>query len=313
MEWGRAIVLTVLLMLAASTATGADPAGVTAPDIYARLIVLHADLEKIRFEMGKPPPEPYRIAIANVAPHEVYFQASTLFRKSNRLSFENTREIADPPPSPGNTIRPADVLIVVDSALERIARVKVYLGIAQASPAQPPDPTKTPTDVFYATLVAGRQVNLLLDQHFSPAEAYQQLTLAIGYAARLRALFPGDRIPEAPLLERGKQPFDVMRKLFECFGSIERIAARSGLPMLKLEGEVRDAVTPSDVYDMATLLVSELVYLWSRTGDGVSPRTAYYPGRKLPSDVYQRAGLLQRQLAELERLVKATPNWLAPN
>jgi hypothetical protein len=31
--------------------------------------------------------------------------------------------------------------------------------------------------------------------------------------------------------------------------------------MLKLEGEERDAVTPSDVYDMATLLVSEFAYL----------------------------------------------------
>ncbi len=129
----------------------------------------------------------------------------------------------------------------------------------------------------------------------------------------MRARFAGDRIPDPPLFERGKRPLDVMNRLIECFGSIERIATRSDLSMLKLEGEVRDAVTPSDVYDMATLLVSELFYLWSRVDDAVAPRPVYYPGRKLPSHVYQRAGLLQRQLVEIENLAKATPRWLIEN
>jgi hypothetical protein len=64
---------------------------------------------------------------------------------------------------------------------------------------------------------------------------------------------------------------------------------------------------------MATLLVSELAYLWSHAEGAVPPHPAYYPGRKLPSHVYQRAGLLERQLAELEPLVEATPNWLSRN
>ncbi len=305
----KAIVPPFLALLLASSAI-ADREDVAPPDVHARLMVLRAELEKIRFEMGKPLPEPRLAAVSNVAPREVYFQVSTLFRKSNRLSFEHTREVADPPLPPRDPILPGDVLIVVDSALDRIARVKAHLGIAEASAALLPDPSKTPTDVLYATLAANRQVNLLLDQPFSPAEVYQQLTLAIGYAARLRSRFPGDRIPDAPPFERGKRPADVMRKLFECFGSIERIAAQSDLSILKLEGEVQDPTTPSDVYDMATLLVSELVYLWSQAEDAVPPRPAYYPGRKLPSHVYQRAGLLQQQLSELEELVKSTPNGL---
>jgi hypothetical protein len=288
-------------------------AGVAPPDVYTRLMVLHADLEKIRIEMGMPPPEPYRLEISGVAPREVYFQASTLLRKSNRLSFEHTRDIATPPPPPDDTIRPADVLTLVESAIDRITQVKAQLGIEEVSPEQPPDSTKTPTDVLYAALAASRQVNLLLDRPFSPAEVYQQLTHAIGYAARLRAQFPGNRIPELPPFERGMRPSDVMHKLVECLGSIERIAARSDLSMLKFNGEMRDGVTPNDVYDMATLLVSELDYLWSHAEDAVSPRPAYYPGRKIPSDVYQRASLLERQLVELERLVEKTPNWLSRN
>jgi len=293
--------------------SGAASAEVGTPEVYARLMVLHADLEMIRIEMGTPPPEAHRVEISNVAPREVYFQAATLLRKSNRLSFEHTREVADPPPPPGDSIQPADVLILVERALDRIARVKTQLGIAEASPEELLDSSKTPTDVLYATLAASRRVNLLLDRPFSPAEAYQQLTHAIGYAARLRAQFPGDRIPEQPPFERGMKPFEVMRKLNECFGSIERIAAHSDLSMLKLNGDPRVGITSSDIYDMATLLVSELAYLWSQIEDADSPHPAYYPGRKLPSHVYQRAGLLELQLTELEQLVAATPNWLSRN
>ncbi len=101
------------------------------------------------------------------------------------------------------------------------------------------------------------------------------------------------------------QPSDVARKLLECFRSIERIAARSGLSILKLEGAVRNAVTPSDVYDMATPLVSELAYLWSHAEDAVSPHPAYFPGRKLPSRVGDSTG------PEYGGHVKPTPSGMA--
>ena len=96
--------LAVLALLVATVAT-AGREDVEPPEVHARLMVLRADLEMIRFEMGKPPPESRRTVISNVAPREVYFQASTLFRKSNRLSFEHTREIADTPLPPEDPIR----------------------------------------------------------------------------------------------------------------------------------------------------------------------------------------------------------------
>ena len=102
------------------------------------------------------------------------------------------------------------------------------------------------------------------------------------------------------------------RKLFDCLRLIERIAARSNLQMLTLQSREENLVrvTPSDVYDMATLLVSELAYLWAQLDDVAVPRPAYHPGRRFPSHVYQRAGLLERQLLELAARVDATPDWL---
>ena len=67
---------------------------------------------------------------------------------------------------------------------------------------------------------------------------------------------------------------------------------------------------PSDVYDVASLIVAELAYLHSKLTDAKSPREVYYVGRKFPSHVYQRAGILDRQLIELQRWVLENPDWL---
>ena len=82
---------------ASSDATGSI---VEPSDVHARLIFLQSELDQIRSEMGKSEPTPMELDIADVAPREVYFQAETLFKKANRLSFEHTREIAEALPQP---------------------------------------------------------------------------------------------------------------------------------------------------------------------------------------------------------------------
>jgi hypothetical protein len=287
-------------------------ADVTPADVYARLSRVRGDIEIIRFVMGKPKVRGAEIALKGVAPREVYFQAFTMLRKANRLSFEQTREVAPTlQPLAGDT-DPGDVLAVVNAAFERISHVKAWLDITRAPAPQELDASKTPTDVFGAIVQANRQLNLLLDEKFAPSDVFQQVTLAIGYATRLRARFPGDRIPEAPELVVGKQPRDVYQRLVGCFSVIREIAAISGLGTLELQtsADHLEHVTPSDVYDIASLLVSELAYIHAQLDGAKSPRQVYDPGRKFPSDVDQRAGILEAQLLELRRLVDTHPDWL---
>ncbi len=290
----------------------ADAPEITPPDVYARMARVHGGIELIRFVMGKQKIEGAEFTVTGVAPREVYFQAITMFRKANRLGFEQTREVASTPEPPAGDIDPGSVLAVVNAALERISHVKARLGITTAPATQQPDSSKTPTDVFRTIVQANRQLNLLLDERFAPSDVFQQVTLAVGYAARLRARFPGDRIPEAPELVAGKQPRDVYRRLIECFSVIRDIAAVSGLDILELQtsDDHIEYVIPSDVYDIASLLVSELAYIHSKLDGAKSPRQVYYPGRKFPSDVYQRAGILKAQLLEVRGLVADHPDWL---
>lgn len=113
---------------------GVDPA-----DVYARVALVRSELELVRREMGRradPRPEP---DVRDASPREVFFQAVTLFRKANRLSFERAREQAPIPEPPAGTIRPAHVLAVVDSALGRLGRVKASLGIPESGRPVPPE------------------------------------------------------------------------------------------------------------------------------------------------------------------------------
>ena len=70
---------------------------------------------------------------------------------------------------------------------------------------------------------------------------------------------------------------------------------------LEVEAEELAVVTPSDVYDVASLLVAELAHLHRQFPDAEPPHETYYPGRKFPSHVYQRVGILESQLIELEK------------
>ena len=292
----------------------ASPDRITLADVLARTELLRGELEAIRFEMGKPKDLRTERVASKAALHEVYFQAITLFLKADRLALELTGGTGIPPKGvPPLQIRPYHVWNLVDAAYGRILNVKQELGLTQVIAEQPKPPSTTPYDVGYAIVQANRQINLLLERRFSPSDVFQQVTVAIAYAASLLGQFPDARpMPHAPLLERGKQPDDVFLRLVECYKRLEAIAQQSHLEVLQLDtrSAKRLEIRPSDVYDMATLLVSDLAYLHAHVKNADSPARVGYPGRKFPSHVYQQASVLYAQLVELEKRVAANPDWL---
>ncbi len=189
------------------------------PEVFARAALLREKLEAIRFEMGKPSNRQPEMVVSNVALREVFFQAITLFRKTDRLSFEQTRERTPVPEVPQANIHPAHVLSVVEASIERLESISTAIGISDRTVAPQRDSSKTPTDVFRSIVQANRQLNLLLDQKVSPSEVFQQVTLAVSYSSRLLARFPGtNRIPDAPEYVSGKLPSDVYQRLLAARG-----------------------------------------------------------------------------------------------
>lgn len=308
--WGSLVLLLVGIPLSAMGGQPLD--GIAPPDVFARVTLVRAELETIRYVMGRPKNPQSEIPVSEASPREVYFQALTLFRKADQLCFEHTRERAEEPPPPDRVPTSADVSQLVEAALDRIRKVKKELAIEQAVVAPIREATKQPTDVFRAIVQANRQLNLLLEKHFTPSDVFQQVTRGVACASRLLEEFPDvTAIPEPPEFVAGKRPSDVYRRLLACFERIQTIARHSGEHVLQFKPDETQMLQaePSDVYDVASLLVSELAY-FNSLAETKPARKAYYPGRRFPSHVYQRAGLLELQLKQLESLVKKNPDWL---
>ena len=97
-------------------------------------------------------------------------------------------------------------------------------------------------------------------------------------------------------------PSDVFMRLRHCFDLITRISGKKGVDVLVLEPVEREGVqvSPNDVSDLAALIVEELTDLHRNVPGARAPARAYYPGRRFPAHVYQRAGLLERILEDLD-------------
>ena len=77
------------------------------PKVFVQVSLIHAELELLRFEMGKSTFKQNELVVKDASSREIFFQALTLFRKANRLSFEHTRFRVAEPDIPKNTIKPS--------------------------------------------------------------------------------------------------------------------------------------------------------------------------------------------------------------
>ena len=101
----------------------------------------------------------------------------------------------------------------------------------------------------------------------------------------------------------------MLRRLGACLDIVRRLAADRGLSQLEVDLSMLDdeLVVPSDVLDLAALLVYELSQLHASHPEVGPPLRAYHPGTLTPSHVYQRAGVLLAQLRLLAELSRVTP------
>ncbi len=279
---------------------------VTIADVFYAVQLIDFHIERLRRHMGEPEANLLDIGVSKATPSDVYFQAMALFQKTNRLLFEIVRQNKQLPPMPNGIVCPADILVLVNEAHRSIHQVMDNLNVREGHVDLVRDETKTATDVFLALLKTNRQVNQLLERRFSPSDVYQEVTLAIGYAARQLARYPYvRRIPAQPPFVKERKPNYVYFHLLKCMKIISRIHRLAGLDMLEIDSSRinEKSITPSDVFDIAALVVARLDFLHKSFAVTKPPREVYYSGRKYPSDVCQHVGILEKQLLQFEGLM----------
>jgi hypothetical protein len=312
-QWARLALCLLSLTIHFSPAQAAA-ADATPAEVYSLAQQILGDIELVRFEMGIPKTALVPIKVTGVSPWESFQQARLLYEKTNQLAFEFTRHKApDISAPPARDIKNADVLKALEIVRERVMDTKKALGITGSAKIPPAGPV-TGDDVFLTLVIADKVAHQCLLTPIAPMLAYQRVTLAVGYASRLLELFPdaGGVMPNTPPYERGKIPGDAFFRLNGCLKLIEQIAAKSGVKIMKLDVRAveREKLTPADAQNMAAIIIAELSYLHSLQKNAKPVRQAIYPGRKFPSLVYQRAGILEAQLTGLLRKVSKSPRWL---
>ena len=297
--------IAVLFFCALGVSAGAAEEEVTPAHVFQAVSQVAADLELIRDVMGKPVLEAPPWIVDDAEPRHVLYQVQALHRKAARLAAQLDVETVPLPPVPTGEIVPANVLAFVRSSYAQLNLVRGELGIVYSSDLPPFSATQQPRDVLREVVQASRQLNLMLDQPILPADVYDLLALAAAYVAG--ALTHDEAAPiygVLPPFEGGKVPGDVYRRVLECLALAQAIGARQGIEVLQLnlrkELRRRD-IAPSDVYHLATTLLSELAHLTlSLDAKDVDLPPVERPRHIFPSHVFRMAGMLQDELATLE-------------
>lgn len=279
-----------------------NPDTIIPADVLARVELLRENVEWIRRYMGKRTPAKPLLRVESAQPFEVYAEAQYLRLRANRLVFDLLREVLAPSKRSMDETRPADVFAEIDAAFAAVMLVRRSFDIDEAIAEKPRPDTTTPSEVFNAAVAAGAELNQLLDSRTSPSDNFQFVTEAVHIAASLHTAIPnGPHFPEEPEFEPYKTGSDAYARLEHCRSLILRLAESQGAQLLELEitRSAETRVTPNDGGDLATLVVEELRYLHRRVPQAATPYSAHYPGRRYPSHVYQRLGLLERILDDL--------------
>lgn len=279
---------------------------ITPATVFQYALQLKKSLHHISLEMGINPGERTVIGVSNVSPREVYFQAATLYKKSSQLMFEFTGKEDINILQVNVNARPSDVLSLLKSVNTHLHEVKIGIGMELFDYEVGFDENMTPTDVFQTIFELNRTINHLLEFRFSPAHVHQKITEAIAIASAILETYPEATAVFYPgPKERRKQPRDVYHKMTMMYDHMLPIMVHFGKTCLLLADSEKNRVdiVPADVYDLAVMIVSQLHYMNSFVPDTPVPKTSYYPGKVLPSDVFQRLTILEQQMMELKRVI----------
>lgn len=285
--------------------------GLTPADVLARVKVIQKELEQIRFETGKPPFSIKSISVKSALPRQVLFQASSMFAKSSMLLFELTG--LRPPPLRSRIakdVRPGQVWMTANDTYRTLIMLRSVLQIPETPVEKVQDAKTTPADVLVAVVATNRMLQQLLNTGPSSRDVLERVLVAETIVNQLLQDFPGAAIRTPGPLERGKSPADVYLVLYSTLDLLTKIAGyydfetvQPGSTGITLSKTERSNLSPSRVYDMATLIASELIYLHEAQSGAELPQ-AEISNYILPSHVYQHAEAVRLNMIELQKHLK---------
>ena len=290
----------MLLPVAAAHSQDVDNAAA-----YALANQVADELELVRERMGRPFDDSPRLPVSAVSELELYFQTQSLLRKANQLAQELAGAAPrSPGPAPSGEISPDDVYSLLDDALAQIRVAAEAIGITERATFEQRVTSIAATGVFLVVIDINRQLNQMLRVPIGDAEVFEEVSAAITHAAALLATYPGTTtVPEPPPFDGYKRPSDVYERLMECMDAVIRVAPKIGVQVLGLSARrnVPEDMEPGHAYDIARFLVADLAALADARDVPTVRVSLPAPKHIFPTEVYAHAGILLRQLEQLEQ------------
>ena len=292
----------LLMLLPAAAAHAQDRDNAAA---YALANQVADELELVRERMGRPFDDSPRLPVSAVSELELYYQTQSMLRKANQLAQDLAGAAPrSPGPVPSGEISSAEVYALLEDSLAQIRVAAEAIGITERATFEQRVTSIAATGVFLVVIDINRQLNQMLRVPIGNTEVFEEVSAAITSAASLLATYPGTTpVPESPPFDGYKRPADVYQLLTECMDAVIRVAPKIGVPVMGLSARrnVPDDTEPGHAYDIARFLVADLA-AFAEARDAPRQRvTLPTPKHVFPTEVYAHAGILLRQLEELER------------
>lgn len=281
-------------------------AEVTPQTVLTKLNQISPGFKLIAQHMGISPRSCNQYYAVEASPREVFFQAIRLKFKINAL----LSEVIERPilaegieESLETNLNPAEVLNVVNDIDSTLQKILKHLDI-KYTPNSFKAPNKTvPSDVYNQLLTDNTLLNQLVEKKTLPKDVFRVSTLSLYYAGEILASM--NVSPPDLTLKReykNKTPKDVFELQLEIISNIQNLSKHLNIKMLSLiKQNCTEKITPNDVEELAYIVLSELFYIAKHQGISVSGIKSYFPGKKYPSDVFQRNTVL---LHEIKMIIK---------
>ncbi|ABK43259.1 hypothetical protein Mmc1_0738 [Magnetococcus marinus MC-1] len=302
------LILTLLLLLWPVLGMAATPG-----DVLVSVQALAEDLEAIRVKVGGQANTQPELPIEGASPREVFYQAESIESKiidllAQRANLERRPLLF----TPKGNITPGHSLQVLEHARALLAEGRVALGAGQAAVKAAPAKA-TPSDVYKALFQANRQINLLLTRKIIPSDVFQRVEQSVQIAQLLNRVYGGNPALQQPALDLSHTPVQVYDAMLACFHITHEIMRAANVKSMQLDlaHSATKQVTPGDVYDLASLLYSELAHLYFALPNRPLTPGVFYAGQKKPGHVLQLAKGLEHQLLQLKEHVASNPTKLS--
>ena len=273
-------------------------------DIYNSALLIEAEIEQIRYVIGRPSITRHKYNIQNAQPRHLHSVAQTTFSRVNQLAQEFANAERRTAPHGSDVVSLADVAVAFEALRGQLQLVKRALQINEAPNINPATRRKDMNDALLVLGDAGRQMNVILGRSITWDAFYDRVELAMTYVAG--ALPESARYPALPPLEVGMAAPDIFAMLAQIRDTATEVAKKVDVAILSSgvvdESKVIPDLTELEAYDLMTIILSDLAEL-TLAMDALDADPPPYPrpSNIVGSHVYQLLASLDAQLQALGR------------